>query len=729
MKLDVFLRLLRQHALWFLLIPLITAATAFYLTRHELKTYKSEATLYTGLASGYTLLTDKQGAVMDRSASAFDNLLSTLSSKETMLQVGINLLADHLQLAQPDSLVLGWNGFQTLQTELPASLRAELPIGGNIDTLRQALETLAKQPTANPIKSLLLNSETYYSISYIGEKLKASARKATNDVLQMEYEANDPAVAQRTLHYAIEVLNKRNTYFKTSETKSVVGFYEGKLGQAKAKLEAADAALRAFSTSHRVLDYDEEARNVATSREALISEYNQEKMRRNGAKASLDALSKRTGQQSGVRMASTELNAMQRRLSDAESQLANAKAYNQPKAAIAKLQTAVADAAADLKESARKYDELTNNDDALPQQTVATDRLAKSLEYEESSAKLELYEKRIGEYEAKTSEYGPLGSQLRQLNRNLALAEKEYNDLLSQVDQSRTRQQDVTVGGKLEILDPPNYPLEPLASKRKQLVIVALGAGIFIALLLMALRFWLDKRIKSPEQAEELVGYPMTAMFPTVKNPLAYSKVTRASRSMFEQLLNAINIEVAQVTNKPFPPIITLFSIRSGQGKTWVANGLIRLYAEADLRIAYVYPRVTGKEKREDKLGVTYLPYTVRPDFMNVTSLDYLLDHESEFEAGLFDRVLLELPPLINHQIPVYMMKQGALSLLIIDANTAWTRAEKQLLHLFERVTKQPLLAVLNRVCGDYLDNTSQADMSELPAEPTKSRQTQRHNR
>lgn len=727
MQFDNLLRLLKQHVLWFLLIPLVTAATAFYLTRNEPKTYKSEASLYTGLTSGYTLLTDKLSSSMDRSTSAFDNLLSTLTSKETMLQVSIGLLADHLQLQQPDSLVLGADGYQKLQQAIPAYTREELPIYASNADLRIALDSMAKLPTANPIKSLLLNSDTYYSISKISEKLKASPRKNTNDVLMMEYEANDPAVAQRTLNYAIEALNRRNTYFKTSETKSVVGFYEDKLKQAKTRLDAADAALRAFGTNHQVLDYDEEARNVASSRESVISEYNQEKMRRNGAKAALDALSKRSGQQSGVQLASADLNAKQRKLSDAENQLANARAYNQPKSAIAKLQVAVNQATEDLKASAQKYDAISDNSDALPQQTLAADRLAKSLEYEESSAKLELYEKRIREYEAKTSEYGPLGSQIRQLNRELALAEKEYTDLLNQVDQSRTRQQDVSVGGKLEILDPPNFPATPLASKRKQLVIVGLGIGLFIALLIMALRFWLDKRIKSPEQAEELIGRPVTAMFPTVKNPLAYSKVTRTSRSMFEQLLNAINIEIAQVTNKPFPPIITLFSVRPEQGKNWVASGLVRLFAEAELRVVCCYPRETGNEQREEELGVTYLPYTIRPDFMNVTSLEYLLDHDADFDPSQYDRILLELPSLINHQIPVYMMKHSALSLLIIDANAAWGRTEKQLLSLYERVTQQPILTVLNRVGGDYLEATSKSDMVELPTKPKQ--KLQRTNR
>ncbi|MBO0932634.1 GumC family protein [Fibrella aquatilis] len=713
MSISVFLRLLRQHVLWFVLIPCLTAATAFYVTRNELKIYKSQTSLYTGLASGYTLMTDRMGAVMDRSVSAFDNLLSTLGSKETLLQVGVNLLADHLQLTQPDSMVLGWNGFYDLQKAVPASFRAELPINGDTMTLRRALDSLVHSPTPNPIKSLVLQENSYYSFRLLSEKVKGSARKNTNDVLLMEYEANDPAVAQQTLKYAIDVLNKRNSYFKTAETNSVVGYYEERLKKAKEALDKAEGNLRAFNTTHNVLDYDEEARNMASAREALTNEYNQELMRKNAAKASLDALNKRMGQQSSIRSANTDLNEKQRKLAEAENQLSNARAYGQPRAVLNRLQAAVATAQENLKASAEEYDAATNTSDALPQQTLAADRLAKSLEYEEASSKLELYQRRMGEYKTKTSEYEPLGSQLRQLNRDLSVAEKEYFALLQQVDQSRTRKKDVDVGGKLEVLDAPDFPLDPQPSKRKQLVIVGIGVGIFLALLLMALRFWLDKRIQSPEQAETLVGRPLTAFFPLVKNPLSSSKANRAATSMFEQLFNTLNIEIAQVKDKPYPPVITLFSMQSKQGKTWVAHGLARLYGAAEHRVAYCYPRKTGNEVREDQGNLSYLPYTVQPDFMNVTSIEYLLDHNAGYDTSHFDRILLELPALANNQMPVYLLKDCAVSILVIDANSSWARAEKQLLSLYERLTKQPILTVLNRVGTNHIDNNGSSSILE----------------
>ncbi|GAB3489889.1 hypothetical protein GCM10027341_00820 [Spirosoma knui] len=728
MNIEVFQRLLKQYSLWFIVIPVITAATAWYFTRNQPKVYKSQATLYTGLASRYSLLSDKIPGYGDRSAGAFDNLLTTLNSKETLLQVGISLLSDHLRLEQPDSLVLAAAGFDKLQQTVNAEWRLMLPIQGDSTQLRLTLDSLVKSPNDNPIKTLLLKSDSYYSFDRLSANLVATARKNSNDVLLMEYESDDPAVAQRTLQYAIKFLSQRYTLLKTSETNSVVGYYEIKLQKAKAALDRAEANLRAFSVKHKVMDFDEEAKNVASANEVLSNEYSQELMRQKAAKASLDALNKRMGQQGSVRSANNELNAKQRKLTEAESQLANARAYGQPKHVISRLQTAVAQASEELKASALKYDATTDSPEAVPPQTMANDRLAKVLEYEESTARLELYQKRMSEYQAKLNEYSPLGSQLRQLNRQLSVAEKEYLDLLQNVDQSRTRRQDVAIGGTLEIMDAPDFPVMPMPSKRFQLIAIGFGVGLFIALLITAIGFLMDKRIYSPDQAEAMIGLPTAAFFPVIKKPRVFSKATMAACDMFEQLFNTINIEIAQVTAKPYPPIITMFSIRSKQGKSWVANRLIDLYVEADQQVAYCYPRVTGKEQREVMKGVTLLPYTIRPDFMNVTSIDYLLDHEYGFDATRYDRIILELPALINNQIPGYLLKGSALSLLVVDANSSWARAEKQLLSLFVRVTSQPILMILNRVGGNYIGSPVRMSSTRKPLErPDYTLQAQRN--
>ncbi len=720
MSIEVLLRLLRQQLVWFVLLPLVTAATAWYATRNSPKVYTSQATLYTGLATGYSLVSDQQSQFVDRSTTAFDNLVATLTSRETLLEIGIGLLTEHLRLTQPDSLRLGGVGFRQLQKTIPNSLRAKLPLGGDSLQVANALDSLLKAPGNNPVKALLLTStDSYYSLQRLGDKLKGSPRKATNDVMLLEYEANEPAVARQTLVQAITVLKRRYSSLKSAETNSVLAYYQKQLQKAKQTLDAADAALKAFSVEHGLLNFDEEARTMAASRETMQDDYSKELMRQRAAKAAIETLTGQMGKQGSVRQANNDLSDKQRKLSTAQAQLANAQAYGQPKAAVAKLQAAVNQAADELKASALQYSASTTTPESVPQQTLVNDWLAKKLEYEESTARLVEFRRRLDEFGAKAQSYTPLAAQLRQLTRNMTVAESEYLAVLQHVDQSRTRQQDVNIGGSLEVLDAPNFPLVPLSSKRGQLIIIGFGLGIFLALLMTALRFWLDKRLYSPGQAEASIGRAPVASFPVVRKPLVISKVTRAARSVFEQLANTINVEIARSIDRPYPPTVMLFSIRSAQGKSWVANGLLRLYAIAGQQVVYCYPRSTGQERRDDRNGITYLPYTVPPDLMNVHELPHLLDTGDTIRINQYDLILLELPALINHQIPTQLLKISTLSLLVVDSNSGWARTEKQLLDLYERATNQPILTILNRVGMTYIDKPLRRDsMPSVPPKP-----------
>ncbi|GAA4449329.1 hypothetical protein GCM10023189_08660 [Nibrella saemangeumensis] len=703
----LFLRILKQNALWFLILPGVTLITVFFFTRNEPKVYQSQATLYTGLASGYTLLSDQKNTYTNVD-NAFDNLLTTLNSKETLHQIAVSLLTQHLQLQQPDSMVLAAPGFQKLQKAIPSELYFSLLAGGSADYTYHKVDSLSRAEVDNPIKSLLNKSTSYYSIDRLSGKLKGT-RKKLSDMLIMEYEADDPAVAQQTLNLAIKILNTRYTALKTTEATSVVDYYEGETQKAKQRLAEAEQSLQSFSVKHKVLNFDEDAKNVTQSRETLTSEYNQELMRNKAAKAAMDALNRRMGQRGDLLAASDELKKKQTELTEAENKLINAKAYGSTEGVVANLQANVDRASEELKSTARKYYMAGDSQDAIPQETILNEWLTKVLAFEESAARLELYKKRLGEYEAKTEEYSPLASQLRQLNRDLSVAEKEYLTATQSLNQALTHRKDISIDGALTVLDAPDFPTAK-GSKRWLFLALAIGIGLFLALLITAIRFLLDRRISSPEQAEMIIGRPVTALFPLIKMGAPDAKANRAVISMFEQLCSAINIEIVQATAKPHPPVITLFSVRSRQGKTWIASGLARLYGEAGQRVAYCYPDYTSPQKVAEQNGVTFLPYMLRPNFMNINDLRYLIDEQENFDAASYDLIILELPSLTSSPIPVNLLNKSYVSLLVVDANLVWARTERQLLEMYKKIASHPILTVLNKVEDDYIEDPNQED-------------------
>ncbi len=707
-------RLLKQHLIWFILFPCLAAGTVYYFMRNETKVYKTKATLYTGFTSGYSLRSAQEGFQTDYSAvsNAFDNILTTLNSNQTLYFVGLNLLSEHLQLTKPTQYQLSDASFQALQKTIPAGLWKSLVRPGDPTYTRVRLDSLAKSQTDNPIRQLLLGSDSYYSAEYIGKKLKAN-RRSGSDMLDLEYEADDPAIAQQTLNIAVVELNERYTALKRGEANPVVKYYEGKAKDAKRLLDNAEAKLRAFNVQHNVLNFEDELKTRSATREALVAEYNNEVMRNQGAKAAMNSLSQRMTQGGSLLKINTALTDKQAELTAAEGQLINARTNGQPQPVLDKYQAKINQASEELKQIAQNYFAADNSSESVPKQKLVNEWLGKVLEYEESGARMVPIKKRLDDYQAESKTFTPLESEQRQLTRDMDVAEKEYLTLVQSLNQATTHRQDISVDGSLSVLDPPAFPLSAQAPKRLLFSVIAAGAGLVIALLLAAIRFWADKRINSLEQAEQWIGRSVLAVFPLVKKFAVNSRTSRAAVGMFEQLGNAINIDIENQRIPTHPALITLFSMRSKQGKTWLAHGLARMYAESGDQVAYFYPRLTDSDKRFEQEGIVFVPYELQPTFMNARDLNDLLTRDELMETSRFTKILLELPALVGSPIPLHLINQSAVSIMALTVHTIWGRRDRQLFSLYAKAAKHPILIALNKVEGEDTDAPTLGDIEQ----------------
>ena len=707
-------RLLKQHLIWFILFPCLTAGAVYYFMRNETKVYKTKATLYTGITSGYSIRSAEAGFSVDYSAvsSAFDNILTTFTSNQTLYNVGVDMLSNHLQLTKPTEQQLSAASFQALQHAIPASLRQSLIRPGDPNYTRQQIDTLAKSKTDNPIKALLFNPKSYYSADYIGSKLKAT-RKNSSDMLDIEYEAGDPAVAQQTLTLAVSELNKRYSSLKRGETNPVIKYYEDKAKNAKRQLDNAESKLRAFNVQHNVLNFEDELKTRSSTREALVTEYNSEVMRNQAAKAAMNALNQRMTQGGNILKISTALTDKQAELTAAETQLINARTNAQPQAVLDKHQAKIAKASQELQQIAQNYYAADNSTDAVPKMRLINEWLGKVLEFEESGARMGVIKKRLDDYQAESTTFTPLESEQRQLTRDLTVAEKDYLSLVQSLNQANTHQQDITVDGSMSVLDPAPFPYSPQAPKRLFFTLLGAGIGFIIALLLAAIRVWTDKRINSLEEAEKRIGSPVTGVFPKVKKFAVKSRASRAAVSMFEQLGNVINIEIEQRQASNRPPLITLFSVRSKQGKTWFAHGLARMYSEAGEQVAYCYPRISETNQKSEQEGIVFFPYDLPANFMNVREPEDLLTAEDALTLNSFNKIILELPALVGSPIPLHLVNQSVVSLMILSLYTIWGRRDKQLYNLYTKVAKHPVLVALNKVDGSDADAPTLGDIEQ----------------
>ncbi len=713
-------RLLRQNSLWLVLVPVLTAATAFYFTRNQTRTYRSTATLYTGLASGYSILTNENNARVDHQAvdNAFDNLLSTISSRETMVQVGIRLLSRHLLLQQPDSLVLASQGFQKLHRAIPADLRATLTAELDEQVIYQRIDSMAHSVGNNPIKKLLNDASFWYSPTKIGKALTAIRRK-DSDMLELTYESEDAAITYTTLTELISVFSNRYTGFKSSETNPVVQYYTGQNREATRKLQQAETKMKAFEQSNRIINYDEESRGIAATKEGISSQYNEELMKSRAAKASLEALGKRLEDRMSVLKTNEDLADKRAELTTVTGQLAQAQVYGRSRETIGQLSAKAAQLSEELKSAAQKYYKAGNSVDALPQVNLLNEWLAKLIQYEESTARLVVFEKRLGEFNDKAAKFAPLGSTLIQMKRDISVAEKEYLTTLNALNQAQTRQKNAEMTGPLRLLDAPEFPLQSLPSKRGLLIGAALGVGVVLALILMLLRYLTDGRIYDPVRFETVSGLPVVASFPAVNRRKSGKKARVMVQYMLEQLRSTAAIDMMVVPEYRPYSLITVWSTRPKQGKTWLTTQLAERYGLAGKRVAYLHPHALTQTLNLPE-DVTPIAYEVRSNFAYAKRVDQIVDDQLQFDPENYDVILLELPDLSETPIATHLVAQSNLLLLVVSARIAWTRHDQSLYQLYRKATTVPILPVLNHVSPSLIGVSKPADSqsSLVRAEP-----------
>lgn len=121
MKIVYFIRLLQRHVLLLILVPLIMAAVVFFLTLRSQRSYQSETTIYTGVTSGYSVQQQTNFDMMATMAS-FDNLINLIKARQTLEEVSVSLLAQHLLLDRYDPRFILKENYDEIMSRVPADV-------------------------------------------------------------------------------------------------------------------------------------------------------------------------------------------------------------------------------------------------------------------------------------------------------------------------------------------------------------------------------------------------------------------------------------------------------------------------------------------------------------------------------------------------------------------------------------------------------------------------------
>lgn len=701
--LSTVVRVLKRHALWLLLFPALLAGGVFYMTRDLPLEFTSTATVYTGIASGYSI-TSAGGDRVDNTSvnNAFDNLIITIKSRETLSEVSLRLLAKHVTLRKPVPDQLNWVSFRTVQQLLDPTLKQTV-VPDNESATFANLQRLLAQPAGNSLKSLLYQSTTVYAVESILGRITV-ARKNSSDMLDLSCKGNDPAICRQTLALLIDVFRRRYTSFKTAETGNVVGYFEQQRQEAYNNLRSAEDQLTKYSVDNKIINYPEQSKFTAASKESIMSEYFREKMDLKAANTTLSALDGKLDDRSSVLMTNKELDAKRTELTNAQTQVANAMLYGYPKETLNKLRATSNRLSDEMKVLVQRHYNSTHTLESVPQEDLMSSYLQNSLRSKESATRLGEMQTRIKDFNQVYDEMAPLGSAVGRLQRQINVSEREYLSVLNGLNMAQIRQKDLEIKGALSVIDPPSLPMKPMPTIRRLLIMASFMAGLVLVLSVAFGRLLLSGAIASPERVEPMVSVPLAAALPARRFQFAHYDLDFAEHCMLEQLRSRILVDTQQAgtTGRSYC-LITVFSTRPKQGKSWVGSRISDLFAEGGHRVAYLYAdKLLSPVARPTQAHS--MAYPVMTDFDDADRVTELLQSIPQLAASAYDYVFLELPALLDTAMPVQLVSQSDMSILVVNARASWSRSDQELCNLYKRAAHGPVVAVLNEVEPDRLE-------------------------
>ena len=690
-----FLRLLSKNIIWLLLIPLVLAAAIYYFTRNEKKTYTSESTIYTGIASGYDL-NGTTKADYFASSNAFDNLLSLIESRDTKQEVAYDLLAEHLFMKKHNPDLLNWATYDQIKKIISPELRKQLVKPTLVET-RAAIVSYAEKNNDNDIYKLLNSDNGTYSFEAL--KNVKSSRMSNSDLIKISYENTDPYICKRTLELLETSFMRKNKSLREGQTGTVVNYFENETKKAFAKLDSSEKNFLNFNKDNNIINYNEQTKAIAGEKEILYALNHNLEMDKMAAQSSLDKVNTNIKGRVNQVLYGEDIVKEREKLTNIYNKIALSEIVNtdgSSKKQIDSLNNAAAKIEKNLKNTLDKLAVESITPNGIPTKSVLDEWLKTTLAYEQSKAKLTVMDKRKKEFETEYKKFAPLGATLKKIERQISVSEQEYLELLHGLNMARLTQQNTELTSKLNIVDPPFLPLKPSASKRMILVIVGFMVGFILVLAFILANALINKTLLEPLRAKKTVDAPLLGIYPLLnENP---NFIKKANLRILQQFLATIN-----TIDKPI--VIGVLSTQKGEGKTTIINLLERELKDLNYIVekqilldnstdaAPSYLPLTIKEKESKLLGIS----------MPINLEKHLMEINRELEQTK-DFVLIEFPSLDDIIIKPGLFPQLNYAILLCRANRVWGRVDKELLSIFTKTTGNKPLFILNGVDTDFAE-------------------------
>lgn len=482
-----------------------------------------------------------------------------------------------------------------------------------VTNLSNPLETEAEVIRSNPliqktIDELNLKNQLGkpLEIDELLGNLKVKSIRGT-DVLQLSYRSVNREQATAIINKLMATYLENNVRINRSEATAAREFLDKQLPLVETKVTEAEAALRRFKEKYQIVSLEEEAREGVKRLNELSSQITQlrsqliDAQSRSGALQSQLALNTRQATKLSTLSQSKAVQQVLSEYQKVQDQLAVERSrFTDEHPVIASLLTKEQALKAQLE---KRVASTLGSSQPIPEQDLQMGELKQALTANLVQVEVERLglENQVGVlmkafllYQARLRSIPKLEQQQLKLQRQLQVAQTTYEQMLKRLQEVQVLENQ-NVGNARIVADAliPKKPVSPRIT-----LSLALGGflGFFLAMGAALLLEAVDKSVKTTEEAQQLLDYPLlgtiplfdqkarlvrgesTTELPVLNNP--YSSVNAA----FEML--QINLGFT-LSDKELKVIVVSSSVMS-EGKSFVAANLAVATAQMGRRVLLI---------------------------------------------------------------------------------------------------------------------------------------------
>lgn len=646
---------------WMVIFPCIAAIIAWFLTRNLEKTYDVKTTIFTGIISGYNVdATDTRNAGVHLS-----NLMNIITTERTLKIVSLKLLARCLVYGDPErnTSYISAVHYQQLAGGIPRELQALIDKQNEEKTYNN-LVAFERPSVNNFIYQLLNYTHPYFSVPLLSQNIKV-ARLGTSDMIEIAYSANDPGIAYNTLEILNEEFVKQYHELRYGETDNVIKFFREELARLGKMLTAAEDSLIDYNIEHRIINYGEQTKQVASMDATYQMMDNDLLINYSTSKALIDFYEYKLGDVAKLIRTNNEFMNQLQQMSRLNTQIStmeitpdekNQKKLEEQKGILSNAEESINELALKLSAEAAS----TNN---VSYETLIDQWLEQIVLAEKTKAQMDAQDIMREKLNQDFLYFSPIGATLGRKERHIGFVESNYMSTMGALNAAILRQKNLEMtSASLKIMNPPLFPLTSSPTNARMIILSAmLGTLLFIIGYFLIIEI-LDRTLRDKIRAERITGGTVVGAYPK-ESKLRYRRYNKA---IDEMAIKQLSTNLLPYLNTQKQRVINLLSTEEKDGKTHIACLLEQYWTSIGLnvrRIAY----------DEDFLSED-------SQYVQANSLKELCP-----DLELDEIVIIEYPVLKHNPLPPALLNEASLNLMIVRANRTWKTTDQT---MFERLLK-----------------------------------------